>query len=75
MTTPAIQNDFSYYRRIVTRGSSQGACEEDEEEDQLKLDSQMANKKSLFYAYPTPMLKVISEATSKFVTEVCAFNK
>jgi len=30
----------------------------------------MANRMSLFYAYPTPLLKVLSDATSKFVTEV-----
>lgn len=28
---------------------------------------------SLFYAYPTPMLKTLSDATTKFVSEVRAF--
>jgi len=75
MTTPAIQNDFSYYRRSMMRsrmdpsyiqpGDTQDA---DSEETQL-LDHQTANKMSLFYAYPTPMLRVVSDATSRFVQE------
>uniref|UniRef100_A0A2P2HY84 Protein FAM49B-like n=1 Tax=Hirondellea gigas TaxID=1518452 RepID=A0A2P2HY84_9CRUS len=76
MTTPAIQNDFSYYRRTVMRSrldtSYSGAKEcnsSDSDDEVLILDHQTANKMSLFYAYPTPMLRVVSEATSKFVTE------
>lgn len=77
MTTPAIQNDFSYYRRSVMRSrldSSYGTAVEEnssdsEDEVVCQLDHQTANKMSLFYAYPTPMLRVVSEITSKFVTE------
>ncbi|KAA0202073.1 hypothetical protein HAZT_HAZT011262 [Hyalella azteca] len=75
MTTPAIQNDFSYYRRTMMRTRLDHTtpqdlgCNGDSEEDISKLDHQTANKMSLFYAYPTPMLRVISEATSKFVAE------
>lgn len=65
MTNPAIQNDFSYYRRTLSRmkmhdpGSDSGVVVNNEE----------ANRMSLFYASPTPMLKCISDATSKFVAE------
>lgn len=72
MTTPAIQNDFSYYRRSMMRSRmdpSYVACEAPSEEEALLLDHQTANKMSLFYAYPTPMLRVVSEATSRFVEE------
>ena len=75
MTTPAIQNDFSYYRRMISRqnmsatGSDvqkdQHASQEDEQ-----IDSALAGRMSLFYAQPTPMLKVLSEATMKFVADV-----
>ncbi|UYV77888.1 FAM49B [Cordylochernes scorpioides] len=65
MTNPAIQNDFSYYRRTVSRLrlANQDPLEEEE------LPSELANRMSLFYAHATPMLRVLSEATSLFVTE------
>lgn len=59
MTTPAIQNDLSYYRRTVMR--------------QLDTQSPIGHEShaiSLFYAIPTPMLKVVSDTTTKFVNEV-----
>lgn len=75
MTTPSIQNDFSYYRRIMSRynlsamaGNEDRSNTGDEEE---QISSALASKMSLFYAQPTPMLKVLSEATMKFVSEVC----
>ncbi|KAL7637829.1 UNVERIFIED_CONTAM: hypothetical protein RMT77_011441 [Armadillidium vulgare] len=58
MTTPAIQNDLSYYRRTVMR--------------QLDTQSPIGHEShaiSLFYAIPTPMLKVVSDTTTKFVNE------
>ncbi|MCL4144103.1 UNVERIFIED_CONTAM: hypothetical protein GTU68_041640, partial [Idotea baltica] len=58
MTTPAIQNDLSYYRRTVMR--------------QLDAQSPLGHEShtiSLFYAIPTPMLKIVSDATTKFVNE------
>lgn len=70
MTTPAIQNDFSYYRRTVMRGKLESNNGTDPGEDDVTIDHQLANKMSLFYANSTPMLKILSEATSKFVTEV-----
>lgn len=65
MANPAIQNDFSYYRRTLNRvkmanpGASDVAVVSDEE----------ANRMSLFYAYPTPMLKSVSDSTASFVKE------
>lgn len=62
MKTPAIQNDFSYYRRTVSR-------QRPDYSKQHIVNSEMANRMSLFYAQATPMLKVLSEATSKFVQD------
>lgn len=62
MKTPAIQNDFSYYRRIVSR-------QRIESTENMLVSTELANRMSLFYAHATPMLKVLSEATSKFVND------
>lgn len=62
MKTPAIQNDFSYYRRIVSRQRIDST-------NNLLVSTELANRMSLFYAHATPMLKVLSEATSKFVDD------
>lgn len=65
MKTPQIQNDFSYYRRCLSRGKLaneidlKSAMNEDE----------LANQVSMFYAYPTPMLKTVTEVTTTFVTK------
>jgi Protein of unknown function (DUF1394). len=71
MKTPAIQNDFSYYRRTITRQrmSSHNGFEH---LDTREVTNELANRMSLFYAHATPMLKVLSEATSMFVQEVSA---
>lgn len=78
MTTPAIQNDFSYYRRTMMRtrldssytGTMESNSSDSEEENLvLNLDHEVAYKMSLFYANATPMLRVVSDATSKFVSE------
>ncbi|XP_065175566.1 CYFIP-related Rac1 interactor B-like isoform X2 [Sycon ciliatum] len=62
MTNPAIQNDFSYYRRTQSRMRMEGQSGE-------VVSNEMANRMSLFYANPTPMLKTVSDSTSKFVEE------
>ncbi|XP_061402213.1 CYFIP-related Rac1 interactor B [Musca vetustissima] len=62
MKTPAIQNDFSYYRRIVSRQRIDAT-------NNMLVSTELANRMSLFYAHATPMLKVLSEATSKFVAD------
>ncbi|XP_063406047.1 CYFIP-related Rac1 interactor B-like [Mytilus trossulus] len=64
MTNPSIQNDFSYYRRTLSRMKL--ANEEHIVEN--IVSNEMANRIALFYANSTPMLKVLSEATTKFVS-------
>jgi hypothetical protein len=34
------------------------------------VSNEDANRMSLFYAYPTPMLRTLSDITTKFVAEV-----
>lgn len=65
MSNPAIQNDFSYYRRTLSKMkmSDPGSGES------VVVNNEEANRMSLFYASPTPMLKCIGDATSKFVAE------
>lgn len=65
MKTPAIQNDFSYYRRTLTRASVQAIAEKD-----LLVGNELANRMSLFYAHATPMLRVLSHATITFLMDV-----
>lgn len=67
MKTPAIQNDFSYYRRTVTRAS---LTRPDDEAKDLVVGNELANRMSLFYAHATPMLRVLNQATSSFLIEV-----
>ena len=43
---------------------------QDDDSEGIQVSNEMANRMSLFYAYPTPLLKILSDATSKFVTEV-----
>jgi len=62
MTNPAIQNDFSYYRRTLNR------MKISKKELNIKIRDELANRMSLFFAYPTPMMKVISDTTSKFLS-------
>ncbi|CAB1320341.1 unnamed protein product [Coregonus sp. 'balchen'] len=66
MTNPAIQNDFSYYRRTISRNRLNNQQLEAENE----VNNEMANRMSLFYAEATPMLKTLSNATTKFVSEL-----
>jgi len=67
MKTPAIQNDFSYYRRTIAR---QRMCSTDDAGDPMEVNTELANRMSLFYAHATPMLRVLSDAVSQFVLEV-----
>jgi len=39
-------------------------------ESELEVSNAVAGRMSLFYAHATPMLKVLSDTTSKFVSEV-----
>lgn len=75
MKTPAIQNDLSYYRRTVSRQRmSFQEGQQDPPIPTLALSNEVANRMSLFYAHATPMLRVLSEATSRFVSEVTLIN-
>jgi len=58
MVTPAIQNDFSYYRRVLGRMRDKNT--------KLKVDEELGNKMSFFFAYPTPMMKVLIDATTEY---------
>ncbi|XP_063234676.1 CYFIP-related Rac1 interactor B [Bacillus rossius redtenbacheri] len=72
MKTPAIQNDFSYYRRTMMRRRLSAHDEGLSAEDVMatrEVTNELANRMSLFYAHATPMLKVLSEATTRFVAE------
>lgn len=69
MKTPAIQNDFSYYRRTLS-GQRMSVKHEGCHFDKSKeITNELANRMSLFYAHATPMLKVLSEATTKFLEQ------
>ena len=61
MVNPAIQNDFSYYRRTLSR------MKMSKKDLNIKVRDELANRMSLFFAYPTPMMKVLSETTAKFL--------
>ncbi|XP_036405346.1 protein FAM49A isoform X1 [Megalops cyprinoides] len=65
MRIPAIQNDFSYYRRTISRNKINNMNLDIENE----VNNEMANRMSLFYAEATPMLKTLSTATTNFVSE------
>eukprot|EP01133_Synstelium_polycarpum_P015090 gene15090-17865_t len=62
MVNPAIQNDFSYYRRTLNR------MKLTKKDANIKIRDELANRMSLFFAYPTPMMKVLSETTAKFLS-------
>jgi len=57
MLNPAIQNDFSYYRRVLGRMK--------DKKQKMKVDEELANKMSFFFAYPTPMMKIMIDSTSQ----------
>nr|XP_022314788.1 protein FAM49B-like isoform X1 [Crassostrea virginica]XP_022314790.1 protein FAM49B-like isoform X1 [Crassostrea virginica]XP_022314909.1 protein FAM49B-like isoform X1 [Crassostrea virginica]XP_022314911.1 protein FAM49B-like isoform X1 [Crassostrea virginica] len=78
MINPSIQNDFSYYRRTLSRMKMANECQvplfqdlkprDDNKGNENVVSNEMANRMSLFYAPATPMLKVLGEATTKFVS-------
>jgi len=61
MVNPAIQNDFSYYRRTLNR------MKISKKDTNLPIKDELANRMSLFFAYPTPMMNSLSETTVKFI--------
>jgi len=62
MINPAIQNDFSYYRRTLNR------MKLSKKDANIKIRDELANRMSLFFAYPTPMMKILSETTARFLS-------
>lgn len=69
MRTPAIQNDFSYYRRVLMREGCSGCSLAGQMED-CATNLNVANKVSLFYAEATPMLRTLSNVTLQFLNKV-----
>lgn len=63
MINPAIQNDFSYYRRSLSRMRLSAPNKGNE----IKIKDELANRMSLFFAYPTPMMKVLTDTTVNFL--------
>jgi len=63
MVNPAIQNDFSYYRRTLNR------MKLSKKDMNIKIRDELANRMSLFFAYPSPMMKFLSETTVKFLSQ------
>jgi hypothetical protein len=64
MINPGIQNDFSYYRRSLARLLLNKETAED-----IVVKDELANRMSLFFASPTPMMKVLTDSTTLFVEE------
>jgi len=52
MMNPHIQNDFSFFRRSMPKLKSSNRC---------KIPEDVANKMSLFFAYPTPMMYMFTQ--------------
>ena len=53
LACPGLQNDFSYYRRVVSRMKSVHP-------EDIKIGDEVTNRMSLFFAYSSPMLLNIS---------------
>ena len=76
MNAPMIQNDFSYYRRVVARmkptgggGATAGATSSTSSaKKKTNLTQEEANKMSFHYAYPTPVMKVLIGAAVQMST-------
>jgi hypothetical protein len=68
MMNPAIQNDFSYYRRSLNR------LKMTKQDSKLTIRDELANRMSLFFAYPPPMMNVINDVTNKFMNEHAALK-
>ncbi|KAI8058971.1 uncharacterized protein B0P05DRAFT_277397 [Gilbertella persicaria] len=71
MQSPTLQNDFSYYRRMLQRGRYSDNTSDQSISDLRSemIEDDQANHISLFIAYPTPMLKCIIDITAEFVSK------
>ena len=70
MNNPDIQNDFSYFRRTMSRRNMNMASVGVDYDEGRCVSTELANEMSLFYAEATPMLKTLTAATSAFVQKV-----
>jgi len=66
MVNPAIQNDFSYYRRTLNRLK----LSKQDKNVEIRVTGEIANRMSLFFAYPTPMMRVLIDATTKYINSI-----
>lgn len=64
MVNPGIQNDFSYYRRSLAKMKMTNRAGD------IKIKDELANRMSLFFAYPTPMMRVLTDSTVEFLNNV-----
>eukprot|EP01107_Rhizomastix_libera_P004491 TRINITY_DN17531_c0_g1_i1.p1 TRINITY_DN17531_c0_g1~~TRINITY_DN17531_c0_g1_i1.p1 ORF type:complete len:307 (-),score=68.48 TRINITY_DN17531_c0_g1_i1:98-1018(-) len=64
MVNPAIQNDFSYYRRTLNRLK----LAKQDNASNIKVTGEIANRMSLFFAYPTPMMRSLIDTTQGYLT-------
>lgn len=62
MVNPAIQNDFSFYRRSLSRMKMA------KKEVNIRVRDDLANRMSLFFATPTPMMQLLTQTTVRFLT-------
>ncbi|XP_003389590.1 PREDICTED: protein FAM49A-like [Amphimedon queenslandica] len=71
MGNPQIQNDFSYYRRTLNRRKMEDLTSgvASSSDQAFDLPDDMANRMSLFYANPTPILHGLAGATSQLLKE------
>ncbi|KAI9347194.1 protein FAM49B [Zopfochytrium polystomum] len=63
MSNPNIQNDFSYYRRTLSRMRMTNGGPN----YHIVVQDELANRMSLFYAHSTPMTKSIIDSTQNTV--------
>ncbi|KAJ1808585.1 hypothetical protein LPJ77_002246 [Coemansia sp. RSA 2523] len=61
----AIQNDFSYYRRTLSRS----AQTQDADIARYIIPHDVSNQMSLFYAYHNPMVRTVIDSATKFAQE------
>ncbi|KAJ3359307.1 Protein fam49a [Kappamyces sp. JEL0680] len=64
MGNPSIQNDFSYYRRTVSRmkmGNNQG---------NIVVNDELANRMSLFFAHSNPLSKALIDSLTNAISMV-----
>jgi hypothetical protein len=79
MSNPALQNDFSYFRRASQRSRMSApplsAIADDNyaityEEIENAIPIEVTNAMTLFFAHATPMLQCMSAAVSCFVSDI-----